>query len=160
MSTKTNTTTKTTIPAKTPCERAQESTTKAEAADTRTQAIFVRANRDDIPEGEARLGDEAIREIGDLATESASLLAAAQTAAQIACQGDIPHARRLAASSRAKRAAEGAEEIAQTAQAIADEGEAEEDDAIIEAAENKPGYTTDPAWLAAQERRAARLHRA
>lgn len=140
--TDTTTATKTAVKQPTPCERATAAAARAKAAYAEIKSLVV--------------GQTGI--VADIAAEAQTLATAAKQSAKSACLESLSFVRRQAASVRTKAAAEGLETIARDIAALISESQAESDDALIAELENCPGYTKNPEWLAAQERRESRLH--
>lgn len=125
----------------TPCERATSSTVRAKAA---------------LKLATKLAGKEPDQQTQELLAEVESHEASTGRAAAIACNEEVPYARRLTASGRAKLAADSAEGAAGEIKATQDRVAAEADDTLLAELENVPGYTKNPEWLAVQERIAAR----
>lgn len=132
----------------TPCERAQASQTRVVAAQAQANSVL---------ESVKITGDEeSIALVADLVAEIDAHVTAMNLAATIACNGDVPYARRLTASGRAKQAADSAEQAASELKTAGEQAQIDADAARLEVLENSPGYTKNAEWLEIQERIAAR----
>lgn len=140
--TTTNQTTETPKPKQpTPCERATTSLSRATDALKSARKL---AGKDPDPQTAGLLAETEANHV------------ATKLAAGTACDEAVPYARRLTASGRAKQAADAAEGAAGEIKATQDQAAAKADDDLLEQLESQPGYTTNPEWLAVQQRMEAR----
>jgi len=128
----------------TPCERATAALGRSKTAAKSIKALVAAEPKEGV--------------VAEIAAEAATLATQAKQSASLACDDRLSFVRRQAASVRAKNAADGLETIERDLAALIAEAQGEADEALIERLENAPGYTKNPEWLAAQERREARLH--
>lgn len=138
-----DTTTKTDAKPKqaTPCERATAALARAGAA---------------LKQARSLVGKTPDAQTAALLAETEANHVATKLAAGTACDEQVPYARRLTASGRAKQAADAAEGASGEIKATQVAAAAKADDDRLAEIELTPGYTKNPEWLAIQERIEAR----